>query len=167
MRITRRPVRNPNGIDPFIHISTFGGAEVGCRLAMRVLQISSAPEFLHHVNQLASQFSEGIETLKEKHSGFLMGLRQLGLLMGLELKDKLFGPLLTKTAYDHGLLMVFANNDPSVCQFLPPLVMEMEDVKWVIERLDKALTSARRLALLVKAKRKMENFWNKIGGIHP
>ena len=87
--------------------------------------------------------------------------------MGLELKDKLFGPLLTKTAYDHGLLMVFANNDPSVCQFLPPLVMETEKVEWVIEQLDKALTSARRLALLVKAKSKMENFWSKIAGIHP
>jgi len=163
----RRPLESVFHKDPFIHISTFGGAEVGCRLAMRVLQISSAPEFLDHVNQLASQFSEGIETLKGKHSGFLIGLRQLGLLMGLELKDKLFGPLLTKTAYDHGLLMVFANNDPSVCQFLPPLVMEMEKVEWVIEQLDKALTSARRLALLVKAKSKMENFWSKIAGINP
>ena len=165
--VMRRPLESVFHKDPFIHISTFGGAEVGCRLAMRVLQISSAPEFLNHVNQLASRFSEGIEALKEKHSGFLMGLRQLGLLMGLELKDKLFGPLLTKTAYDHGLLMVFANNDPSVCQFLPPLVMEMDKVEWVIEQLDKALTSARRLALLVKAKRKMENFWSKISGINP
>jgi acetylornithine/succinyldiaminopimelate/putrescine aminotransferase len=165
--VMRRPLESVFHKDPFIHISTFGGAEVGCRLAMRVLQISSAPEFLNHVNQLASRFSEGIEALKEKHSGFLMGLRQLGLLMGLELKDKLFGPLLTKTAYDHGLLMVFANNDPSVCQLLPPLVMEMEKVEWVIEQLDKALTSARRLALLVKAKSKMENFWSKIAGINP
>ena len=165
--VMRRPLESVFHKDPFIHISTFGGAEVGCRLAMQVLQISSAPEFLHHVNQLASRFSEGVETLKQKHSSFLVGLRQLGLLMGLELKDKLFGPLLTKTAYDHGLLMVFANNDPSVCQFLPPLVMEMEEVEWVIERLDKALTSARRLALLVKAKSKMENFWSKIAGINP
>ena len=165
--VMRRQLESVFHKDPFIHISTFGGAEVGCRLAMRVLQISSAPEFLNHVNQLASRFSEGIEALKEKHSGFLMGLRQLGLLMGLELKDKLFGPLLTKTAYDHGLLMVFANNDPSVCQLLPPLVMEMEKVEWVIEQLDKALTSARRLALLVKAKSKMENFWSKIAGINP
>ena len=165
--VMRRPLESVFHKDPFIHISTFGGAEVGCRLAMRVLQISSAPEFLNHVNKIASRFSEGVQTLKEKHSGFLLGLRQLGLLMGLELKDKLCGPLLTKTAYDHGLLMVFANNDPSVCQFLPPLVMEMEEVEWVIERLDKALTSARRLALLVKAKKKMENFWSKMAGIHP
>jgi acetylornithine/succinyldiaminopimelate/putrescine aminotransferase len=165
--VMRRPLESVFHKDPFIHISTFGGAEVGCRLALRVLQISSAPEFLNHINQLASRFSEGIETLKKKHSSFLQGLRQLGLLMGLELKDTLFGPLLTKTAYDHGLLIVFANNDPSVCQILPPLVMEMEQVHWVIEQLDKALTSARRLALLIKAKRKMEDFWTKIAGIHP
>ena len=165
--VMRKPLESVFHKDPFIHISTFGGAEVGCRLAMGVLEISSAPDFLNHVNQLANRFSEGIGTLKERHSSFLMGLRQLGLLMGLELKDKLFGPILTKTAYDHGLLMVFANNDPSVCQFLPPLVMEMEKVEWVIEQLDKSLTSARRLALLMKAKRKMEDFWSKIAGMHP
>jgi putrescine aminotransferase len=130
--------------DPFIHVSTFGGAEPGCRVARRVLEISSSPGFLAHVRALAGAFHEGLSDLVERHRGFLVGVRQLGLLMGLELRDELCGPILTRTAYDQDLLLVYANNDPSVGQLLPPLVMPLEDVPWVLERLDGALGAARR-----------------------
>jgi acetylornithine/succinyldiaminopimelate/putrescine aminotransferase len=139
--------------DPFVHISTFGGAEPGCRVAQRVLEISSSPDFLVHVNALAAAFREGVSGLIERHRGFLKGLRQLGLLMGLELPDELCGPILTRTAYDHDLLLVYAANDTSVCQLLPPLVMPLEDLPWVLERLDGALRAARRLAPAVRLQR--------------
>jgi len=130
--------------DPFIHISTFGGAEPGCLVARRVLEISSSPAFLAHVAALADAFRAGVSGLVEKHQGFLVGLRQLGLLMGLELSDASCGPALTSAAYDHDLLLVYANHDPSVSQLLPPLVMPLEEVPWVLERLDAALAAARR-----------------------
>ncbi|MHB8085613.1 MAG: aminotransferase class III-fold pyridoxal phosphate-dependent enzyme, partial [Dehalococcoidia bacterium] len=49
--------------NPFIHVSTFGGAEVGCPVAMKVLEISSQPEFLQHVNEMAVVFKDGFEGL--------------------------------------------------------------------------------------------------------
>jgi acetylornithine/succinyldiaminopimelate/putrescine aminotransferase len=139
--------------DPFIHISTFGGAELGCRVAQRVLEISSRPEFLDHVNALALAFRDGVEKLGKRHRGILIGLRQLGLLMGLQLRNALCGPVLTKTAYDNDLLLVYSGNDPSVCQLLPPLVTPLEDVPWIMECLDRALGAARRLLPLVKAQK--------------
>jgi putrescine aminotransferase len=151
--VLKRPLESVFHADPFIHISTFGGAEVGCRVAKRVLEISSSAEFLAHVNGLAAAFSERARGLQEKHGGFLTGFRQLGLMMGLELKDELSGPLLTKTAYDHDLLIVYAGNDTSVCQFLPPLTTRPEEVAWIAERLDMAIASARKLKPLLKMKR--------------
>ena len=130
--------------DPFIHVSTFGGAEPGCRVAQRVLEISSSPGFLAHVDALAGALHQGLSGLVERHRGFLEGVRQLGLLVGLELRDERCGPILTRTAYDHDLLLVYANNDPSIGQLLPPLVMPLGDVPWVLERLDGALGAARR-----------------------
>jgi len=156
--VLKRPLESVFHQDPFIHISTYGGAEVGCRVARRVLEISSSSEFLAQVNTLAAAFSERIQKLQEKHGGFLTGFRQLGLMMGLKLKDEISGPLLTKTAYDHDLLLVYAGNDTSVCQFLPPLTISREDVDWIAERLDKAIASARRLKPLLKMKRAMEKF---------
>jgi acetylornithine/succinyldiaminopimelate/putrescine aminotransferase len=154
--VLRKPLEAVFHDDPFIHVSTFGGAEIGCRIAQRVLEISSAPQFLDHVNLLASCFAERIEGLRKKHSRFLVKLRQLGLMMGLELKDEICGPLLTKTAYDQDLLMIYANNDTRVCQLLPPLVMRLEEVDWVVERLDLALSAARRLKPVVGVKTQVE-----------
>jgi putrescine aminotransferase len=151
--VLRRPLESVFHKDPFIHISTYGGAEVACRVARRVLEISSSAEFLAHVNTLAGAFTEQVGGLLEKHEGFLTGFRQLGLMMGLKLKDELSGPLLTKTAYDNDLLLVYAGNDTSVCQFLPPLTTRLEEVYWIAQRLDKAIASARRLKPLLKMKR--------------
>jgi len=159
--ILRKPLEAVFHKDPFIHVSTFGGAEVGCQVARKVLEISSAPDFLVHVNRLARRFDKGIGVLKQKHAKLLCGLRQLGLMMGVVLKDELCGPLLTKTAYDHGLLMIYANNDPRVCQMLPPLVMEPSQIDEVMLQLDKALNSARRLRPIIGVKDRLDHLFDK------
>jgi acetylornithine/succinyldiaminopimelate/putrescine aminotransferase len=160
--VIRKPLESVFHDDPFIHVSTFGGAEIGCRVAMRVLDISSSPEFLKHVNQLADRFAEGVKKLKDRHKGFLVALRQLGLMMGLEFKDALCGPIMTKAAYDNGILMVYANNNPAVCQFLPPLNMDIKEVDEIITRLDKAMSMARRLKPVVKIKQGVDRLVGKI-----
>ena len=154
--VIREPLESVFHEDPFIHISTFGGSELGCRVAKRVLEISSSPSFLDHVNKLAEYFDEGVQKLMDTHKGFLIGLRQMGLMMGIEMKDELCGPVLTKTSYDEGLLLVYANNDQSVCQFLPPLTMTVNETDIVLSKLDKALKSARKLRKLYGAKQKMD-----------
>jgi acetylornithine/succinyldiaminopimelate/putrescine aminotransferase len=154
--VLRKPLEAVFHDDPFIHVSTFGGAEIGCRLACRVLEMSAAADFLDHINVLALRFGEAIADLRAKHANFLTGFRQMGLMMGLELKDELSGPLLSKTAYDHDLLMIYANNNPSICQFLPPLIMDPQDIDWIIPRLEKALISARRLKPVLATKTKLE-----------
>ena len=159
--VMRKPLESVFHHDPFIHISTFGGSEIGCRIARRVLEISSKPEFLNNVNQLADLFAEGIETLRTRHNRFLLGLRGLGLMMGLELRDQLSGPILTKTAYDHDLLIVYANNDPSVCQLIPPLILEAKQVDRVMEKLDGALAAARRLRPAAKIKNQIDHLLGK------
>lgn len=148
--VLRKPLESVFYPDPFIHISTFGGAELGCVVMQKVLEISSAPDFLGHVNKMAAILKTEIDQLMDKHGGFLTGLRQKGLMMGLELKDADCGPLLTKTAYDNGLLIIYANNDKRVCQLLPPLIIREEQVPEIMSRLDKALSQARKLRPVLK-----------------
>ena len=47
--------------DPFIHVSTFGGAEVGCPVALKVLEMSADPAFLDRVREMAAVFAAGFE----------------------------------------------------------------------------------------------------------
>ncbi len=133
--------------DPFIHISTFGGAEVGCPVAMQVLEISSDPAFLSHVEEIAGVFAEGFKGLGDKHPEILVGLRQLGLMMGIEMVNEYCGPLFTKAAYDNGLLAVYANNDPRVVQFLPPLITDRALAEEILGRVDSALEYVKRILM--------------------
>ena len=130
--------------DPFIHISTFGGAEIGCLVALKVLQISSSDDFLRHVQEIGKLFSDGFTALKEKHPRILVQLRQLGLMMGIEMIDPHCGPLFTRAAYEYGILSVYANNDTRVAQLLPPLNIDHSLAGEILERIDGALTEVER-----------------------
>ncbi|RME41987.1 MAG: aminotransferase class III-fold pyridoxal phosphate-dependent enzyme, partial [Caldilineae bacterium] len=125
--------------DPFIHVSTFGGAEVGCSVALKVLDISADPDFLAHVCHMADFFAEGFKILQQKYPRLLVRLRQLGLMMGIEMSSEVCGPLLTRTAYESGLLVVYANNNPRVAQFLPPLTVDRPLADEILQRLNAAL----------------------------
>jgi acetylornithine/succinyldiaminopimelate/putrescine aminotransferase len=125
--------------DPFIHISTFGGAEVGCPLALQVLNLSSEPVFLQHVQELAAQFAAGFAALQARHPQVLVRLRQLGLMMGIEMAHPACGPLFSKAAYDHGFLSVYAYNDTRMAQFLPPLIIDQALADELLARVDAAL----------------------------
>jgi putrescine aminotransferase len=135
----REPLDRVFREDPFIHVSTFGGAEVGCPVALKVLEISSDPGFLEHVRKMALLFARGFGELAKSHSRLLVGLRQLGLMMGIEMLDEPAGPLFSKAAYEEGLLSVYANNDPRVAQLLPPLISDEALGEEILARVDRAL----------------------------
>jgi putrescine aminotransferase len=129
--------------DPFIHVSTFGGAELGCPVAQKVLDISADPRFLENVRNMAGIFKEGFVKLKDKHPEILVGLRQLGLMMGIEMVNEYCGPAMSLTCYNNGILSVYANNDKRISQFLPPLIITEKDAAEILERLGAALGDAK------------------------
>ncbi len=122
--------------NPFIHVSTFGGSEVGCFAALEVLDILEEPGFLEHVRTIAKVFEEGFERLRQRHPVVLVEARQRGLMMGLKLASPHYGPWMTAAGFQAGLLAIFANNDPSVIQILPPLIIQEEQAKQVLDILD-------------------------------
>ncbi len=131
--------------DPFIHVSTFGGAEVGCPVALKVLEISSDPSFLQHVRTIQLLFEHGFARLKEKYPKLIISARQLGLMMGIKMANELCGPVMTKSCYDNGILSIYANNDTSVSQILPPLIISEQETGEVLKRLEKAFEQANTL----------------------
>jgi putrescine aminotransferase len=110
---------------PFAHISTFGGAELGCVAALAVLDVIETPGFLDHVNELSERFARGL-------SGLPFELRRQGLMMGLKFPAEGGGMLAAKLLYDAGVFTVYANNDTSVLQFLPPLNITVAEADEII-----------------------------------
>ena len=129
---------------PFFHVSTFGGSELGCVVAEKVLEITTRPGFLDHVNGMARRFESGFGSLAETYASHVRSFRQKGLMMGLQLEGEDRGLLLTHCLAEHGVWALFANHDKSVVQFLPPLIIRPEQVDTVLERVNDALKTLSR-----------------------
>ena len=121
---------------PFIHISTFGGAEPGCVAGVAVLDAIEAPGFLDRVNRQAVAFAQGLSSDRLPFE-----LRQNGLMMGLKFPQPKGGLFGAKLMYDSGVFCVWANNDDSVLQFLPPLILEDAQVDELIQQVVSAFPS--------------------------
>ncbi len=78
--------------NPFIHVSTFGGSEVGCYAALEVLDILEEDGFLAHVREMADVFEEGFRELADRHPAVLVEARQRGLMMGLKMAGRVLRP---------------------------------------------------------------------------
>ena len=117
---------------PFVHVSTFGGAELGCVAALTVLDILEQPGFLDRVRTLGETFEEGL-------AGLPYTLRRRGLFMGLKSDEPYGGVAAAGQLIQAGVFAVFANNDPSVLQLLPPLVISDDEVDELLGVVRKAL----------------------------
>ena len=123
---------------PFVHVSTMGGSELGCAVALALLDRLSSPELLAQVNQMAEVFNKGLLKLKFAHPRLLLEIRQKGLMIGLKMSDGKFGPLLASQLAKNGVIAMFANNDSSVMQLMPPLIISAEEVEEVLAALGKS-----------------------------
>ena len=137
----REPLNEFMHQNPFIHVSTCGGSELGCHVSLEVLNMLSEPGFLEHVREMAQRFVAGFARLQEKHPQLLVEFRQRGLMMGLKLAHPSLGPIMTVAGVEGGLLTIYANHDQSVIQMLPPLIINEPAVAEVLQRLDGMLTA--------------------------
>ncbi len=117
---------------PFVHISTFGGAELGCVAALAVLDVVEAPGFLERVVELGERFERGL-------AGVGGELRRRGLFMGLKLQNEGDAMLAARAVIEAGVFAVFANNDTSVLQLLPPLTISDDEADDIIAIVRSAL----------------------------
>ena len=138
--VFRKPYEEFFKKNPFIHVSTFGGAEVGVPVAMKVLEISSQPEFLAHVKKIGAQLAEGFTALQKKYPKYLTGFNRLGMMIGLCFTEEKYSLLFTKAAYESGMWALYANNNKHNVQMLPPLIITKEQADEIIEKTDKALS---------------------------
>jgi acetylornithine/succinyldiaminopimelate/putrescine aminotransferase len=119
--------------NPFLHISTFGGAELGCVAAQAVLDIVGAPGFLDRVSALSQRFEDAFAPLPFE-------LRRRGLFMGLRFgsEPEALGALLR--IMQQGVFCFPAGNDRSVLQFLPPLILTDDEAADLVGRMGKAFS---------------------------
>lgn len=120
--------------DPFLHISTTGGSELGCYVTRKMLDIISTPSFLENVQTMGNHFAIGLSELKE-NSNKIVDVRGRGLMWGIEFEDEFTSLYFVLNSIRNGVFCDYCGNYKKTSKFLPPLIVTMEDIEEILERI--------------------------------
>jgi acetylornithine/LysW-gamma-L-lysine aminotransferase len=129
--------RRVGEIEKQSHTSTFGGNPLACAAATAAIDVLVGQELPRHAAEMGAYF---VERLRAMASPRVREIRGLGLMIGLELKEKA-GPF-AQALMQEGVLALLAGT--TVLRFLPPLVIIREQVDRVVDALAKVLAAGAR-----------------------
>ena len=121
-------------LKPGDHGATYGGNPLACTAVKTVLSIFERKNIVGHVNEIAPYFTEKLEELKAEFD-CVTERRGKGLMQGIQVTKPISE--ITGAALKEGLLIIGAGSD--VIRFVPPLIIELEQVDEMIRILKKAL----------------------------
>ncbi len=129
--------------DGFAHMSTFGGAELGCVAALKTLEITCRPEVRSMVHYIAGTFTDGLARIQATYPDWFTGIRQDGLVMGLEFDHPQGAKFVMKRLYENGVWAIFSTLDPRVLQYKPGILLTPALCEELLERTEVAIGKAR------------------------
>ncbi|MBC7249964.1 MAG: aspartate aminotransferase family protein [Anaerolineae bacterium] len=115
------------------HGSTFGGNPLACAAALATIQYIASENLPQRAAELGERFLTHLQAIP---SPLIREVRGLGLMVGIELKDKVASYLAALA--ERGVLALPAG--ATVMRFLPPLVISAEELDIVVERVAEVLT---------------------------
>jgi acetylornithine/succinyldiaminopimelate/putrescine aminotransferase len=123
-------------------MSTFGGAELGCVAALKTLEITCRPEVRSMVHYIAALFTQGLRHIQGQCPDWFTGIRQDGLVMGLEFDHPQGAKFVMKRLYEAGVWAIFSTLDPRVLQFKPGVLMTPSLCEELLDRVEVAVGKA-------------------------
>ncbi|QCY09615.1 aspartate aminotransferase family protein (plasmid) [Pseudomonas sp. MPC6] len=126
------------------HVSTFGGSEIGCAVASKVLAICSDFATLVQTRSTADYLRTGLADIQQRHP-YLKEIRSQGVVMGLKFDSPNGGIHMMKALFDQGLWAIFAGFDPSVLQFKAGLLIDRAFCDEALDKFEAAIRVAERV----------------------
>jgi putrescine aminotransferase len=125
---------------PFVHLSTFGGADVGCAVALEVFRILEDEGLLENATARGDQLRIGFDRLVGIYPGLVKEVRGKGLMVGVEYHDAL-GAQMARELAGRGVLVLMSGNDPAIQRVMPSLGITAEQADRVLAAFEDALAA--------------------------
>ncbi len=123
----------------FTHLSTFGGSDLGCIVGLAVIDYITKHKLPEHAAKMGERFQKGFDELLKKYPELLTEVRRKGLMMGLQYTNDSIGPRMSYQLAQNGVMAIYTGNEPSVMRIMPSLVIEPDEVDFVIEAIDTSM----------------------------
>jgi acetylornithine/N-succinyldiaminopimelate aminotransferase len=122
-----------DAFQPGDHAATFGGNHLACAAGTAAVEAIVEEKLSERAKELGTYLKQRLEELKDKHE-VIKEVRGEGLMIGVEFED--CNDIVEK-AKDKGVLLNCAQE--KVLRFLPPLVIEKEQLDRVVEVLSEVI----------------------------
>ena len=132
-RLNEFNVRNP-----YIHLSTFGGSDVGCRVAMATIDYIRNERLCERAGEMGDRLTGRLRSIAARYPGILREVRGMGLMIGLQFADDSHGPAMSQMLARRGVIAIYSGNETSVMRLMPALVVDREVVDSVADAIDDA-----------------------------
>ena len=123
---------------PGAHATTFGGTPVITAASLEVLKIIEKEKIVEHCQKTGDYFKKRLLWLKERHE-VIEDVRGIGLLLGMKLKTD--GGGIVKECMEKGFLINCIQD--KILRFVPPLIIENDDIDALVKCLDNILTKSK------------------------
>lgn len=129
------------------HTGTFGGSELGCAVAGKVMDIVTRESTVKNVHFLTDYLKKGLDGVKNLYPDFFTSYTQRGIIFGLNFDYPDGGIAAMKSLYDNGIWAIYARFAPHVVQFKPGLLCTREYCDELLEKFEKGIGEARKNCL--------------------
>ena len=116
---------------PGAHASTFGGTPIITAASVQVVKVLLEENLIHHCAEMGEYFKERLSELKARHES-IVDVRGMGLLLGMKLNIE--GDAIVNSCMEKGFLINCIQGN--ILRFIPPLIVEKEEIDALIACLD-------------------------------
>ena len=95
------------------------------------------------VHYIAGLFTQGLRHIQGQCPDWFTGIRQDGLVMGLEFDHPQGAKFVMKRLYENGVWAIFSTLDPRVLQYKPGILLTPAVCEELLERTEVAIAKAR------------------------
>jgi 4-aminobutyrate aminotransferase len=129
------------------HGTTYGGNPLGCAAALATLEVIKEDRLLENCRAMGEIFLDGLEELKGRYPT-IGDVRGLGLIIAMELvtskeeakPNPTVAMALLENCLSRGLLAYMAGSEGHVVRFMPPLIVNEDQIKEALNIIDESLT---------------------------
>jgi acetylornithine/succinyldiaminopimelate/putrescine aminotransferase len=133
--------------DAFIHISTTGGSDLACAVALEMLEIQSNPRFLEHVKEMGKLFGDGLERITNENSDIIKEVRGRGLMWGMEFHTEENSQLGMLSIIKEGVLLNYCGNKKDTQIIMPPLIVQKHEITDILSRIRQGILKLKKLRI--------------------
>jgi acetylornithine/succinyldiaminopimelate/putrescine aminotransferase len=105
--------------------------------------VTCRPEVRSMVHYIAALFTAGLARIQAQYPDWFVGIRQDGLVMGLEFAHPEGAKYVMKRLYENGVWAIFSTLDPSVLQYKPGILLAPDLAEELLERTELAIGLSR------------------------